>query len=42
MVAASIVARSKIVLHFVDGSMPQTIRDVLEGKRAGTTVQGKI
>jgi uridylate kinase len=42
MVAASIVARSKIVLHFVDGSMPQTIRDVLEGKKAGTTVQGKI
>ncbi len=38
MVAANNLARSGITLHFVDGRIPQTILDVLEGKTVGTTV----
>jgi uridylate kinase len=38
MVAANNIARSGITLHFVDGSDPRSILEVLEGKSMGTTV----
>ncbi len=39
VVAAQVIERSKIILHFVNGRTPRNVIEVLNGKRVGTVVR---